>query len=115
MNILRGFVLTTNDIERPVKFHSDPVKKPWFHRVNNCVLLENGHPTFNRESLFHGYFYHSLRNWVDEFIPYYMGTPVYIVSKYDSILLAVAAVSGGSGPPKVQRCNIEVEHVTAES
>ena len=77
-----------------------PVKKPWFHRVNNCVLLENGHPTFNRESLFHGYFYeNSLRNWVDEFIPYYMGTPAYIVNNHDSILLAVAAVSGGSSTP----------------
>ena len=40
---------------------------------------------------------------------------IYIVNNHDSILLAVAAVSGGSGPPKVQRCNIEVEHVTAES
>ncbi len=32
--------------------------------------IGDGHPTFNRESLW--WVYKPLRTWVDEFIPYYM-------------------------------------------
>ena len=39
-------------------------------RSTPCI--GDGHPTFNKESLYHNGPYKPLRTWVDEFIPYGM-------------------------------------------